>query len=137
MTSTELLGLHPDTQTRVRAEHFVMRQIVLAAIAKGGQVWIRDEEATRPRLHSDWYGIKADMHATDEQYVGIVFPPGALGEGIGGAGITMYLVYGNSGPDVVADYSTAGSGGEEADAWFEPIWDKAVEDAGRKYGIEV
>lgn len=137
MTSTELLGLHPDIQTRVRAEHFVVRQIVYAALKLGGQVWIRDEEATMPRLHSDWYGIKADMHATDEQALGIVFPAGVLGEGIGGAGITMHLVYGNDGPDVVADYGTAGSGSEAADAWFEPIWTKAVADAGRKYGIEV
>ena len=137
MTSTELLGLHPDTQTRVRAEHFVVRQIVQAALAKGASVALRDEEEPLPAPHSDWYGVKAQMHATDEQTLTIVFPPRTLAPDAPAAGISIYLVYGNDGPDVVADYGTTGWAPELADAWFEPIWTKAIADAGRKYGIEV
>jgi len=137
MTSTELLGLHPDTQTRVRAEHFVVRQIVYAALKLGATIALFDEEERVPTLHSDWYGVKAQMHATDEQTLTIVFPPRTLGPEALGGGISIYLVYGNDGPDVVSDYGTTGLASELADAWFEPIWTKAIADAGRKYGIEV
>jgi len=141
MTSTELLGLHPDTQTRVRAEHFVVRQIVYAALKLGATIALADEEDSFRKV-DDWYGIKARMHDTEVQELRFTFPSDAFGVP---ESMRLYLtlVYGNDGPDVVSDWATgvtsnrAGAGPQPLEAWFEPVWQKAVADAGRKYDIAV
>ncbi len=145
MTSSELLGLHPDIQTRVRAEHFVVRQIVYAALAKRAKISLRDEEDSFRKV-ADWYEVKARMHDTEVQDLMFSFPAETFATVDNPEGrtamtfLTLSLVYGNDGPDVVSDWSTRTD--TEADrtgleAWFEPIWQKAVADAGRKYDIEV
>jgi hypothetical protein len=145
MTSSELLGLHPDIQTRVRAEHFVVRQIVYAALAKRAKISLRDEEDSFRKV-ADWYEVKARMHDTEVQDLMFSFPAETFATVDNPEGrtamtfLTLSLVYGNDGPDVVSDWSTRTD--TEADrtgleAWFEPIWQKAVADAGSKYDIEV
>jgi hypothetical protein len=139
MTMTDLLACPPALHNRIRAEHSVVRDITHAALAKGAIIRIADEEGGYERKN-DWYDLKVAMHDTDEQTLFLLFPRDAFGPDTQSARLYLYLVYGNSGPDVVSDWSIRTDDpalSETIDAWFEPIWDKAVEDAGRKFGIEV
>jgi len=141
MTMTDLMGLHPSIQNRVRAEHSVVRDITHAALKLGATIALADEEDTYRKV-DDWYDLKARMHDTEVQQLRFTFPSDAF-DAPESMRLYLTLVYGNDGPDVVSDWATgvtsdrAGAGPQPLEAWFEPVWQKAVADAGRKYGIEV
>jgi hypothetical protein len=131
------MGLHPSIQNRVRAEHSVVRDITHAALKLGATIALADEEDTYRKV-DDWYDLKARMHDTEVQQLRFTFPSDAF-DAPESVRLHLTLVYGNDGPDVVSDWTTGmtGSGPQALEAWFEPIWEQAVADAGRKYGIEV
>jgi hypothetical protein len=145
MTMTDLLACPPALHNRIRAEHSVVRDITHAALAKGAKISLRDEEDSFRKV-ADWYDLKVRMHDTEVQDLMFSFPAETFATVDNPEGrtamtfLTLSLVYGNDGPDVVSDWSTRTDTDADRtglEAWFEPIWDKAVEDAGRKYGIEV
>ena len=145
MTMTELLACPPALHNRIRAEHSVVRDITHAALAKGAKISLRDEEDSFRKV-ADWYDLKVRMHDTEVQDLLFSFPAGTFATVDNPEGrtamtfLTLSLVYGNDGPDVVSDWSTrtdtdADRTGPEA--WFEPVWERAVAEAGRKYRIIV
>jgi hypothetical protein len=140
MTMTDLLACPPALHNRIRAEHSVVRDITHAALAKGATIALRDEEDSFRKV-DDWYDLKARMHDTESQTLRFTFPAGTFA--VEETRMYLYLVYGNDGPDVVSDYGggitsdRAGASLAVLEAWFEPIWERAVAEAGRKFGIEV
>jgi hypothetical protein len=117
----------------------VVRDIAHAALAKGATIVLRDEEDSFRRV-DDWYDLKVRMHDTEAQTLGLLFPRDAFGPETTPTRLYLSLVYGNDGPDVVADWSTrtdSDADREALEAWFEPIWQRAVAEAGRKYNIAV
>ena len=141
MTMTELLGLNPSLHNRIRAEHSVVRDITHAALKLGATIALADEEDSL-RPVADWYDLKARMHDTDVQELRFTFPSDAF-DAPESMRLYLTLVYGNDGPDVVSDWTTGmtsdrvGAGPQALEAWFEPIWERAVAEAGRKYNIAV
>lgn len=136
MRMTDLLACPPALHNRIRAEHSVVRDITHAALKLGAIIYIADEEGGYERK-ADWYDLKVAMHDTDEQTLFLLFPRGAFGPDSESMRLYFSLVYGNDGPDVVQDWHSRGASRDALELWLTPIWDKAVEDAGRKYGIEV
>jgi len=139
MRMTDLLACPPALHNRIRAEHSVVRDIAHAALAKGATIVLRDEEDSFRRV-DDWYDLKVRMHDTEAQTLGLLFPRDAFGPETTPTRLYLSLVYGNDGPDVVADWSTrtdSDADREALEAWFEPIWQRAVAEAGRKYNIAV
>ena len=145
MTMTELLACPPSLHNRIRAEHSVVRDITHAALAKGAKISLRDEEDSFRKV-ADWYDLKVRMHDTEVQDLRFSFPPATFATVDNPEGyttrtfLTLSLVYGNDGPDVVSDWSTRTDTDADRtglDAWFEPVWERAVAEAGRKYNIEV
>jgi len=140
MTMTDLMGLHPSIQNRARAEHSVIRDITHAALKLGATIALRDEEDSFRKV-DDWYDLKARMHDTESQALRFTFPAGTFA--VEETRLCLYLVYGNDGPDVVSDYGggitsdRTGASLEAVEGWFEPVWQKAVADSGRKFGIAV
>ena len=145
MTMTELLACPPALHNRIRAEHSVVRDITHAALAKGAKISLRDEEDSFRKV-ADWYDLKVRMHDTEVQDLLFSFPAGTFATVDNPEGrtamtfLTLSLVYGNDGPDVVSDWSTRTDTDADRtglESWFEPIWERAVAEAGRKYNIEV
>ena len=138
MRMTDLLACPPALHNRIRAEHSVIRDITHAALAKGATIALRDEEDTFARV-DDWYALKERLHDTEVQTLRFSFPVGTFGT-IVATRLFLTLVFGNDGPDVVADWYSASMYDHDraaVDAWFEPIWERAVAEAGRKYNIAV
>ena len=145
MTMTELLACPPALHNRIRAEHSVVRDITHAALAKGAKISLRDEEDSFRKV-ADWYDLKVRMHDTEVQDLLFSFPAGTFATVDNPEGrtamtfLTLSLVYGNDGPDVVSDWSTRTDTDADRtglEAWFEPVWERAVAEAGRKYRIIV
>ena len=145
MTMTDLLACPPALHNRIRAEHSVVRDITHAALAKGAKISLRDEEDSFRKV-ADWYDLKVRMHDTEVQDLLFSFPAETFATVDNPEGrtamtfLTLSLVYGNDGPDVVSDWSTRTDTDADRtglEAWFEPIWERAVAEAGRKFGIEV
>jgi hypothetical protein len=142
---TDLLACPPALHNRIRAEHSVVRDITHAALAKGAKISLRDEEDSFRKV-ADWYDLKVRMHDTEVQDLLFSFPAETFATVDNPEGrtamtfLTLSLVYGNDGPDVVSDWSTRTDTDADRtglEAWFEPIWERAVAEAGRKFGIEV
>ena len=145
MTMTELLACPPALHNRIRAEHSVVRDITHAALAKRAKISLRDEEDSFRKV-ADWYDLKVRMHDTEVQDLLFSFPAGTFATVDNPEGrtamtfLTLSLVYGNDGPDVVSDWSTRTDTDADRtglEAWFEPVWERAVAEAGRKYRIIV
>ena len=145
MRMTDLLACPPALHNRIRAEHSVVRDITHAALAKGAKISLRDEEDSFRKV-ADWYDLKVRMHDTEVQDLLFSFPAGTFATVDNPEGrtamtfLTLSLVYGNDGPDVVSDWSTRTDTDADRtglEAWFEPVWERAVAEAGRKYNIEV
>ena len=145
MRMTDLLACPPALHNRIRAEHSVVRDITHAALAKGAKISLRDEEDSFRKV-ADWYDLKVRMHDTEVQDLRFSFPAGTFATVDNPEGrtamtfLTLSLVYGNDGPDVVSDWSTRTDTDADRtglEAWFEPIWEHAVAEAGRKYRITV
>lgn len=83
---------------RKRVERIICRRFILDAIAAGCQVAVNNgEEETTPS--ASLADILAAMFATDEEHL-ILYREGKR---IGWA----FMVYGNSGHDVISDYSVS------------------------------
>ena len=145
MRMTDLLACPPALHNRIRAEHSVVRDITHAALAKGAKISLRDEEDSFRKV-ADWYDLKVRMHDTEVQDLLFSFPAGTFATVDNPEGrtamtfLTLSLVYGNDGPDVVSDWSTRTDTDADRtglEAWFEPVWERAVAEAGRKYRIIV
>ena len=145
MRMTDLLACPPALHNRIRAEHSVVRDITHAALAKGAKISLRDEEDSFRKV-ADWYDLKVRMHDTEVQDLRFSFPAGTFATVDNPEGrtamtfLTLSLVYGNDGPDVVSDWSTRTDTDADRtglEAWFEPVWERAVAEAGRKYNIAV
>lgn len=139
MRMTDLLACPPALHNRIRAEHSVIRDITHAALAKGATIALRDEEDTFARV-DDWYALKERLHDTDEQTLCLAFPAGAFSPTSLKVRLYLSLVFGNDGPDVVSNWLANGQHERDRaglEAWFEPIWERAVAEAGRKYNIAV
>ena len=139
MTMTELLACPPALHNRIRAEHSVVRDITHAALAKGATIALRDEEDTFARVE-DWYALKERLHDTEAQTLCFTFPERAFSPTSLKVRLYLSLVFGNDGPDVVCDWQVNGQYDRDRadlEVWFEPIWEHAVAEAGRKYRIAV
>lgn len=93
-------SLPASIKARARIEAQIARRVAESAIAKGYTVSVNDGEETTVSRSTDISVILDAMWTTDEDFLYINLPNGKrLG--------MVYFVYGNDGPDVIADYSMA------------------------------
>jgi len=88
-------------------EKQVMKQCIADLLDAGFQVSVNDGEETTLKRSTDAEAIFAAMRTTDDDYL-FVYKPDAPGDGSGEKGCFGWVrfIYGNSGWDVINDYST-------------------------------
>jgi hypothetical protein len=94
---------------RIACERKVVRRAVKTILAAGYVVSVYDGEAFAIRRSTSVNAIMAEVQACDEEWLHV----STWREGVDGAEGkwvrvgTIYLVYGNSGPEVIADYNVS------------------------------
>jgi hypothetical protein len=95
-------SLSPCVQKRITCEKAIARAIAREAIKRGYVVSVYNGENFEIEFSRKVNAIVAALHTTDEEWLKIAEPiDGGKYRRIG----AFYLVYGNSGYDVVSDYS--------------------------------
>lgn len=89
---------HRDLARRIRTEGKIARKAAEALIAAGFTVGVNDGEETVLKRSTDMGAIVAALFSSDEDYL---LAYDAAGKKVG----WVYLVYGNSGYDLISDYS--------------------------------
>lgn len=109
-------SLPASVKIRARVEAQIARRVAEAFISRGFTVSVNDGEETTVKNSTDINVILDAMWTTDEDYLYINRDNGKrLG--------MVYFVYGNEGPDVIADYSMSLEFVmEEINAWVESEW---------------
>jgi hypothetical protein len=131
MKASDIKGLVPSIQRRVRLEEKVVKAIYNAVKEKAHRIRLHDGEEWANDNVKSWAELKNDMHQCDEEWLQIVFKPGTFTDEVM-SGIkhrcTLWLVYGNDGYDVVADcvYNS-----QQVYDFISPIMDEASDKAER------
>jgi hypothetical protein len=131
MKASDIKGLVPSIQRRVRLEEKVVKAIYNAVKEKAHRIRLHDGEEWANDNVKSWAELKNDMHQCDEEWLQIVFKPGTFTDEVM-SGIkhrcTLWLVYGNDGYDVVADcvYNS-----QQVYDFISPIMDEAADKAER------
>jgi hypothetical protein len=101
-TSEYFKSLHPRVRQRITCEKAIARALAKDAIARGYVVSVFNGENFEIQFSRNVSKIVAALGTTDEEWMKIAEPiEGGKFRKIG----AFYLVYGNSGYDVVSDYS--------------------------------
>jgi len=89
--------MNPTAAKRVMVEHRIVRRLLSDLIRAGYKVGLQNEEGTIAKKSRDVEKLMGEIHSVDEELVVAYDDIGYVG--------SVYLVYGNSGYDVIADYS--------------------------------
>jgi len=131
MKASDIKGLVPSIQRRVRLEEKVVKAIYNAVAEKAHRIRLHDGEEWANDNVKSWAELKNDMHQCDEEWLQIVFKPGTFTDEVM-SGIkhrcTLWLVYGNDGYDVVADCAY---NSQQVHDFISPIMDEAADKAER------
>ena len=105
MAFTHKSKLHPRVAARVAIERKICRKACQAFLAAGYLLGVNDGEETTIIRSSSLTDIMRALSTTDEDYL-LIFDPARKASDGGAARVGyIYFVYGNSGYDVISDYS--------------------------------
>jgi len=90
-------------QKRIASERKVIRHAVKALLAQGYAITVYNGEEVAIRRSTSVNAIMDEVQACDEEWLYVFAQVDGEQKRIG----SLYLVYGNSGPEVIADYSVS------------------------------